>query len=243
MGAGEVDVLVAGNRIVAVEAHDSGRAFAPGVRVVDGRGAAVLPGLMNAHTHSAMTLMRSLADDMPLMPWLEEKVWPFEAYLTEEDVYWGTRLACLEMIRTGTTFFNDMYWFFHGIARAAVDSGMRAVIAPAFIDMGDGGRARGQWDENARLMEEAGRYPDRVRYALGPHAIYTVGEDSLRWAAERSEATGCLVNIHIAETKGEVEACVARHGVRPVAYLDRVGLLGPRCLAIHAVHLDRKSVV
>ena len=101
----------------------------------------MLPGLANAHTHSAMAIMRGLADDMALMPWLNEKIWPFEAHLTEEDVYWGARLACVEMIRTGTTFFNDMYWFFHGTARAAVDSGLRCQLAGAMIDLGDPARA------------------------------------------------------------------------------------------------------
>jgi len=242
VGSRPADILVAGNRIAAIEPHDAARVIPPGARHLDGRRTAALPGLMNAHTHSAMAILRSFADDMPLMPWLQEKIWPLEARLTEEDVYWGTRLACLEMIRTGTTFFSDMYWHFHGTARAAVDAGMRAFVAGVFIDLGDPERARGQMDESLRLMDEAARYGERVTFALGPHAIYTVGEASLRWIAAQSAETGCVVQLHVSETAGEVADCVSAHGVRPAVYLDRLGLLGPRFLAVHAVHLDDAEI-
>lgn len=243
VGGVPADIVIAGNRIAAIEPPDPERAIdAARTRVVDGRGTAALPGLMNAHTHSAMAMMRSYADDMPLMPWLREKIWPFEAHLTEDDVYWGTRLACVEMIRTGTTFFNDMYWFFHGTARATVDSGMRAVLSPAFIDLGDPERLRREAEATLRTLDETRAYPDRVAFAFGPHAIYTVSEAGLRWVAEQAAARGCLVNVHTAETAGEVDDCVRAHGLRPVAYLDRVGVLSERCLAIHAVHLDDADI-
>ena len=113
------DIIIEGRRIQSIEPHDPARSIPEGCRCIDGHRTAAMPGLMNAHTHSAMSMLRSYADDMPLMPWLEEKIWPIEAKLSEEDVYWGTRLACIEMIRSGTTFFSDMYWHFHGTARAA----------------------------------------------------------------------------------------------------------------------------
>lgn len=237
-----VDVLIIGNRIHAIEPHDPARPLGPGTRVVDGRGTAVLPGLMNAHTHTAMAMLRSYADDLPLMEWLEREIWLFEARLTEEDVYWGARLGCLEMIRTGTTFFNDMYWHAHGTARAAVDSGMRAVVSPAFIDLGDPARAGAERDALLRILEESRRYPDRVQFALGPHAVYTVGEASLRWLAELSAERGLRINIHLSETGVEVERCVRQHGARPVAYLDRLGVLSERCFAAHAVHLTDEEI-
>lgn len=236
------DILVKGKRIAAIAPHDPGRTIPPGARHVDGHGTAALPGLMNAHTHSGMSILRSYADDMPLMPWLEQKIWPFEAGLTEDDVYWATRLACLEMIRTGTTFFNDMYWHFHGTARAATDAGMRAVLCPALIDMGDPERRAQAIDEHVRLMAESRRYPDRITFCLGPHAIYTVGTKMLEWVAEQSAAQGFFVNLHLSETAGEVDACVREHGERPVFYIDRLGLLGPRLLAVHAVHLDDAEI-
>lgn len=236
------DIVVAGSRISAVEPHDPGRQYGDGVDVVDGRRTAALPGLMNGHTHTAMAMLRSYADDMPLMPWLEEKIWPFESRLTEEDVYWGARLGCLEMIRTGTTFFNDMYWYFAGTARAVRDSGMRAVLAGVFIDMGDPEEFERQRRANLRLIEDADRYGDRVGLALGPHAVYTVSEEALRWVARTSEETGLPIHMHLSETRAEVDECMAAHGTRPVGYAERMGLVGPRLLAAHAVHLTDDEI-
>lgn len=239
-----VDIRIEGKRIAAIAERGPGPGpeIPPGARVIEGRGTAALPGLMNAHTHSAMAYLRGFADDVPLMPWLREKIWPFEAGLTEEDVYWGARLACLEMIRTGTTFFNDMYWHFHGTARAALDAGMRAQVAGVFIDMGDPERARRQMDESLAQAESAARYGDRVRFTLGPHAIYTVSEAALSWVAEQAAGRGWFVCMHLSETLGEVRDCLVARGLRPAQYLDRLGLLGPRFLAVHAVHLDEAEI-
>ncbi|MCB0216386.1 MAG: amidohydrolase [Caldilineae bacterium] len=233
-----VDLFVAGNRIAAIEPHRPDRPTPPGARRVEGRRCAVLPGLMNAHTHSAMAILRSYADDMPLMPWLTEKIWPLEARLTEADVYWGTRLACLEMIRSGTTFFNDMYWHFHGTARAARDSGMRAQVAGVLIDAGDPAGTERQHEAVLEQLESVSTYGSRVGFALGPHAVYTVGAASLAWVADLAQSRDLPIHIHVSETVGEVAACVDAHGMRPPAWLDRLGLLGPRTLAAHCVHLD-----
>lgn len=234
----DVDILVHGSRITAIhDAGEAGEAVAAAARRIDGRRSAVLPGLANAHTHSAMAIMRGLADDMPLMPWLNEKIWPFEAHLTEEDVYWGARLACVEMIRTGTTFFNDMYWFFHGTARAAVDSGLRCQLAGAMIDLGDPARAEAAKHEHQALREAAAGYGPRVSFALAPHAVYTVSEDLLSWVRDEAERYGLPIHMHLSETQVEVDGCLERTGMRPVPYLDRLGLLGPRFLGAHAVHL------
>lgn len=239
----DVDVLIHGSRIAAI--HATGGApeqVAAALRRVDGRRTAVLPGLANAHTHSAMAIMRGLADDMALMPWLNEKIWPFEAHLTEEDVYWGARLACVEMIRTGTTFFNDMYWFFHGTARAAVDSGLRCQLAGAMIDLGDPARAEAAKDEHQALREAAASYGSRVSFALAPHAVYTVSEDLLGWVRDEAERYQLPIHMHLSETQVEVDGCLASTGLRPVHYLDRLGLLGPRFLGAHAVHLTDDEI-
>ncbi len=237
------DILVAGGRIVELAPAGSGERRLPDAAVrVDGDGRAALPGLMNAHTHTAMALLRGYADDMPLMAWLQDKIWPLEARLSEEDVYWGARLGCLEMIRTGTTFFNDMYWHFQGTARAAEDSGMRARIGSVILDQGD---AQSVAAMRAGVLEDVtsvARYGPRVQASLAPHAVYTVGEESLRWVAEQAEALDLPVHIHLSETAGEVADCVAVHGVRPPAWLDALGLLGPRLLAAHCVHLDAEEV-
>jgi len=238
----ERDILIAGNRIRAIEAHDPDRELPEGARVLDGRGLAAVPGLLNAHTHTAMVMLRGLADDMPLMPWLTEKIWPFEARISEEDVYWAARLGCIEMIRTGTTFFSDMYWHFHGTARAARDSGMRALICGVMIDMGDERRAAEQREAVLEQLDASRGYGPRIGFALGPHAIYTVSEGSLRWVAETARRLDVPVHTHVAETAQEVADCVALRGVRPVTYLDRLGMLDTRLLAAHCVHLDDAEV-
>ncbi len=218
----------------------------PGVRpadgdeVIDGEGMALLPGLVNAHTHAAMTLFRGYADDLPLMEWLQDHIWPAEAKLDAEDVYWGTRLACAEMIRTGTVAFWDMYWQPGATARAVIDSGLRAAIGAPLIDgAGEGDPEKIARDAEAAFAELDGvGGGERIVPTLAPHAIYTVSERSLRWIAEESERRQMPIQIHASETEGEVEDCLAAHGVRPVVLLDRVGLLGPRTLLAHGVWLD-----
>jgi 5-methylthioadenosine/S-adenosylhomocysteine deaminase len=210
-----------------------------GDEVLDAGGAPLVPGLVNGHTHAAMTLFRGYGDDLPLMQWLQEKIWPLEAKLEPEDVYWGARLACLEMIRGGTVRFWDMYWHPETTARAVTDAGLRATIAAPLIEAGKGLRS---------LREDALRSLDgladheRVSAALAPHAIYTVGEDGLRWVAELAAERALPVHIHLSETEDEVVDCVRERGQRPAQYLERLGVLGPRTLLAHGVWLDEEEI-
>jgi 5-methylthioadenosine/S-adenosylhomocysteine deaminase len=213
----------------------------PGDETIDAAGAPLVAPLLNGHTHAAMTLFRGYGGDLPLMRWLREKVWPVEAKLEPEDVYWGARLACLEMTRTGTTRFWDMYWHPEETARAVLDAGLRATVgAPLFDVDGDGERLR----ETARDSLAALTALDEPRIApsLTPHAIYTVSEESLRWTAELAAERGAPVHIHLSETEQEASDCVAAHGARPAAYLDRLGLLGERTLLAHGVWLDEAEL-
>lgn len=206
--------------------------------IIDARRKALVPGFTNTHTHAAMTLFRGYADDLPLQTWLQEKIWPLEAKLADEDVYWGTKLACLEMIKTGTTAFNDMYWHALASARAVDEMGMRGVISNVFIDISEQADEKVQ-AENKRLTRRLKKdYSDRVIPALGPHAVYTVSENSLRWAAEFARDEDILIHIHVSETKQEVEDCIESTGMRPVEYLDRIGFLGPNVVAAHCVWLS-----
>jgi len=203
----------------------------PADEVLDGSRLALLPGLVNGHTHAAMTLMRGYGDDLPLRTWLEDRIWPVEAKLTDDDVYWGTRLACVEMIRTGTVRFWDMYWHMPAITRAVHDAGVRAAVAQPLVDfVGDAVELR----ERAVELLDATDDP-LVTPCLGPHAIYTASESLLRWTAELAHERDAPVHIHLSETAQEVADCVAEHGVRPVEYLDRLGLLTPRTVLAHCV--------
>ncbi|MDX6587976.1 MAG: 5-methylthioadenosine/S-adenosylhomocysteine deaminase [Solirubrobacterales bacterium] len=207
----------------------------PDDEVLDGSGMALVPGLVNAHTHAAMTLFRGFADDLPLMVWLEEHIWPAEARLEPEHVYWGTRLACAEMIRTGTVAFWDMYWHPEAVARAVEDAGLRAVVAAPLIDGPDPERARADADEALDRVRESST--GRVRAGYAPHALYTVSRESLEWVAGRAAEREATIQIHLSETQKEVEDCVTEHGVRPAFHLDRAGLLGPNTILAHGVWL------
>ena len=213
--------------------------------VIEAGGMPIVPGLVNAHTHAAMTLFRGYGDDMPLMEWLEQWIWPVEAKLDADDVYWGARLACAEMIRTGTVAFWDMYWQPGATARAVEDAGIRAVIGAPLLDSAEPGsdaRIEELKAEAERSLDELAGAGERISAALAPHAIYTVSEPSLRWIGERAAERELPIHIHLSETEPEVEDCVAAHGVRPAAYLDRLGVLGPRTLIAHGVWLDEAEL-
>lgn len=232
------DVFISGNRIQKI-GDCSGQTAEI---VLDGRNKAILPTFHNAHTHAAMAYMRSYADDIELHAWLNNHVWPFESKVTEEDVYSGARLACLEMIKSGTTFFNDMYWFWHGTARAVEESGIRAALSAVFIDFDDPVKAKEQIAQNERLFAERSRYSDRIIFQLGPHAIYTVSEKSLRWCKEFAAEHNLMIHIHLSETQKEVTDCVAKHGMRPPEYLDSIGFLGPNVTAAHCIWLEKSEM-
>jgi 5-methylthioadenosine/S-adenosylhomocysteine deaminase len=206
-------------------------------RVVDGRGKIAVPAFVNGHTHAAMTLLRGYADDMPLKAWLEEKIWVLESKLTGEDVYWGTKLACLEMIKTGTTVFNDMYWFWEDSARAVRDMGVRGILSGVFIDMFDPQKAEEQIRSNIELFRVAQEYRPYVTFALGPHAVYTVSRESLAWARDFSEEHGVLIHMHLAETGEEVQFTRDRYGLSPIEFLDAQGILSERFVGAHGCWL------
>ncbi len=243
VGGKERNIYIAGNLIEAIsEAGGIKEKVEEAEFVIDGKGKAAIPGLFNAHTHAAMTLLRGYGDDMPLHEWLSTKIWPVEARMTEEDVYWGTKLACLEMIKSGTIFFNDMYWHWEGSARAVAESGIRAALSAVFIDGFDEAKPKEQIRRNEALYEASKKLPDRIIFALGPHAIYTVSEESLYWVKEFSERNDLLVHIHLSETGEEVEECIKRYGMRPVEFLEGIGFLSSRTIACHCVHLSGKEM-
>jgi 5-methylthioadenosine/S-adenosylhomocysteine deaminase len=210
----------------------------PDDEVIDAAGLLLSPPMVNGHTHAAMTLFRGFGDDMPLMEWLRTKIWPAEAKLDPEDVYWGARLACVEMIRAGTARFFDMYWFGPDVARAVADSGMRAVGSNVMIDELDPAKGEQMRPQVLDWLDGIAGAGELIEPSLGPHAIYTVSRDSLAWLAELADERSLPVQIHLSETEQEVTDCVDAHGKRPAAYLDELGLLGPRCVLAHGVWLD-----
>lgn len=203
----------------------------------------LMPGLVNAHTHAAMTLFRGLADDLPLMEWLTRYIFPVEKSLTAEWVLWGTRLACLEMIASGTTTFCDMYLFAQQVAEAAEAAGLRALVGEVLYDFPSpnyGPPAAGL--RYTRDLIARWRGHDRIRVAVQPHAPYTCSPDLLRECAALAEATDVPLITHLAETSHEEATLRERYGRSPVAHLDALGLLTPRLIADHAVHLSAAEI-
>jgi len=232
-----VGVRCEAGRIAALGPEVAAR---PGDETIDADGAILVPPLANGHTHAAMTLFRGSGGDLPLMPWLQQRIWPVEAKLEAEDVYWGTRLACAEMIRSGTTRFWDMYWHPGAVARAVEDAGIRAAAGAPLFDAN--GEVEALRESALTSLEELAADAPGVTPTLTPHSIYTVSEGSLRWVAELAAERGVPVHIHLSETESEVEDCLALHGVRPAFYLDRLGLLGERTVLAHAVWLDHAEL-
>lgn len=237
---GEAVSLTAADGVITAIGPEAGAAARSG-ETLDAGGGILCPAVVNGHTHAAMTLLRGHGDDLPLMRWLREAIWPVEARLEAEDVYWGTRLACLEMIRSGTAGFWDMYWHPEATARAVADAGLRAVIGPPMIDRPDGSLQERNRELEARLDGLAGA-GGRVTAAVAPHAIYTVGTASLEYAAGLAGERGLPIQIHLSETEGEVHDCVEKHGRRPAMYLDSLGMLTEDTVLAHGVWLDREEL-
>ena len=238
LNGSKTDLYIQDNRIDQISSAINCKAD----NVIDAQGKILLPGLMNGHTHAAMTLLRGFGDDMSLFDWLNDKIWPIEAKMTEEDVYWGTKLACLEMIKCGTTFFNDMYWFWPGSVKAVNEMGLRASLSGVLIDLFDKEKSAQQ----KRVIEEEFRlsksFPERISYCIGPHAIYTVSADSLSWAQGFAKSNKLNLHLHLSETEKEVHDCIDQHGVRPVEYLEKIGVLADNVSIAHAIWLDDREL-
>jgi 5-methylthioadenosine/S-adenosylhomocysteine deaminase len=211
--------------------------------VIDGEGKVLIPGLVNTHTHLSMTLLRGMADDLPLQTWLEDYIWPAEAHLEGDHCYAGALLAALEMIRTGTTCCNDMYFFMDEVARALDEAGLRGVVSHGMIDTGDEEKRKKEIRETQRIIDKCHNTAEgRITVALGPHAPYTCSEELLRWIREKANQEDLQIHIHVSETEGEVQNVLESTQKRPFEYLDSLGLLGPDILAAHAVWLSEGEI-
>jgi 5-methylthioadenosine/S-adenosylhomocysteine deaminase len=244
----------AGTRIEnGAVAVDHGRILAVGTtaafahwkaqRHIDAGGGIVMPGLINAHTHAAMTCFRGLADDLPLMTWLDDHIFPAEARLDAETVYRGTLLACAEMIRSGTTCFCDMYLYEDEVARAASTAGVRAVVGEVLYDFPS---------PNYGPIENGFAYVERmiadwqndplITVAVEPHSPYLCNADLLQRAAQLARENGLPLVTHLSETRSEVQRITAAHGYSPVGWLAELNILGPNVLACHCVALSAQDI-
>lgn len=239
-GQKQIDVLIEGNRISRIAEHIP----APeGAKVIDASDKAIIPGLINTHTHAAMTLLRGYGDDLPLMTWLQDYIWPIEDQMTEHDVYVGAKLAMLEMIKTGTTTYLDMYMHPLMGAKAAEEMGLRAMISYTLFDQGNAERAKLDRERSELYLKKFGEeFSDRIMFNLGPHAIYTVSGEQLQFCHKFCKEHNLKMHLHLSETEGEVERCIAEHGVRPVQYLERLGVLSEQLILAHVIWVDDEEM-
>lgn len=238
--SGEVkDILIEKNIIAKIgDSIEGGQ----GVKIIDGRDRAIIPGFVNTHTHSAMTLHRGFGDDKPLMTWLKEYIWPVEDQMTEHDVYIGSKLACVEMIKSGTTAFLDMYMHPLMTAKAVEEMGLRAVLSYTLFDQGNEQRAKLDRENSLVYMQKFSEFSDRVQFSLGPHAIYTVSGSQLQFCHSFAKEHDLLIHLHLSETKGEVDECVKKYGSTPVRYLEKLGVLSDRLVLAHVVWVDDEEM-
>jgi 5-methylthioadenosine/S-adenosylhomocysteine deaminase len=210
-------------------------------RVVNGQGMILLPGLVNTHTHLPMVIFRGYADDMLLQEWLSNRIWKLEPNMTRDTCYWATMLGCLEMIASGTTTFNDMYFFVESEAKAIRDAGIRAVLSSVIIDFTPDPKLH---IENASkvldFLKEL-RNP-LVTPAMAPHAVYSCSEETLLWAKARADKEHVMVHTHIAETREEQGDIENKRGMKVVEYLDQIGFLGPNVVGAHCGWVSRNEV-
>ncbi len=237
-------VAVDGGRIVDVlPSQEATRRYAPRQRE-SLPGHVLIPGLVNLHTHAAMALLRGYADDLPLMVWLKEKIWPAEGrFVGPEFVRDGTLLAAAEMLRGGITCFNDMYFHPEEAARAAAAVGMRAALGIlAFEFPTRYGTDADDYLRKGLAVRDALRDDPLVSFCMAPHAPYTVADRTFERIATLAAQLDIPIHIHVHETTDEVADSVRQHGVRPLERLHRLGLLGPGLVAVHAVHLDAEEI-
>jgi 5-methylthioadenosine/S-adenosylhomocysteine deaminase len=234
-------VAVTGDRISHVGA-DLASPMEAG-KVIDAKGGIILPGLINCHTHAAMTLFRGLADDLPLMEWLNHYIFPVESRMDQDFVYTGTLLACAEMILSGTTTFCDMYLFEDEVAKAAKQAGMRCLAGEVLYDFPSpnyGPIEKGLEYTESLILKWRG--DPLISIAVEPHSVYTCSADLLVKANRLAVKHGAPLIIHVAETAREVEEVISRFGKRPFAYLESLSVLGPHLIADHCVHLDDPEI-
>lgn len=229
------NIRIEGNRFSEISQEITPQ---PGEKVIDASHFVIVPPFYNGHTHAAMTLLRGYADDMALFPWLNDYIWPFEAKLTPEDIYIGSKLAILEMIKSGTVFYNDMYWESEQTFRATEEMGIRAAIGMSTMDSQSEKNKEKIW-HNLEAFQNKG---ERTFMTVAPHAPYTVSEPLWIQCAEMAKKYGTFMHFHLSETEKEVKDCIAAHGTTPVRWLDQMGVLGPNCIAAHVVYVDQEEI-
>ena len=236
----ECDILIKGNRISRISEDMTD--LPASTEVVDCTRKVALPGFVNMHTHAGMSMMRGVGEDIAFHEWLA-KIWEIEKDIDGDYIYQATRMACLEMIRTGTTTFNDQYWFAPMAYKAASEMGVRSVLSYVVCDRNDPAQSEVQKEECRQMYELSKTWSDLATFVISIHAVYSVSEPMILWAKDFARENGLKIHIHLSETEKEVKDCMEQHGgMSPVEYFDSLGLLGPDVIAAHTVWLSDNDI-
>ncbi|MBR5013916.1 MAG: amidohydrolase [Bacteroidales bacterium] len=236
------DILIVDERIASVVPAGEGSEAVPADEVVDCTGKAAAPGFVNMHTHAGMAMMRGIGEDIAFHEWLD-RIWKVESNIDEEYVYHATKVACLEMIKTGTTTFNDHYWHMPMAHKAAMELGLRPVLAYVICDRNDPEESERQKIQCREMYDEYLKWNDHSVFAIAVHAIYSVREEMIVWSVNFAREHGLKIHIHVSETQKEITDCMAQHGgMSPVEYLDSLGVLGPDVIAAHTLWLSDNDI-
>ena len=212
-------------------------------KIIDAEGKILLPGLINTHTHLSMTLFRGIADDLSLDSWLNDHIWPLEANLNGDYCYIGALLGAVELIKSGTTTFSDMYFYMEDVARAVDDAGIRAVLSYGMIDFGDAEKREAEINQNLQLYNACNGMADgRIKVFFGPHSPYTASEELLIKTRQLADEYNMGIHIHVSETQKEINDSLDEKGLRPFEYLEKIGFLGPDVVAAHCVWLSDEEI-
>lgn len=231
----KADVLVEGNKMAKIAPSITASAE----ERLDATGKLLLPGFINTHTHAAMALFRGVAEDMELMGWLSA-VRKVETKVTPSQIHAGSALACLEMLKSGTTCFNDMYFYMDEVAKATARSGMRATLGYSTVDMNDAGKRKSELAICEKFVKDwHGKAEGRIKCSIPPHSIYLCSKELLLKSEELSSKHNIPLHMHLSETRKEVFDCLKANGKRPAYYLDSLGLLSSRMVAAHCVWLTK----
>lgn len=229
-------ILIENDKITGIEENLSSK---EADTVIDGEGKILIPGLVNTHTHLSMSLLRGLADDLVLDTWLNHHIWPTEANLDGDICYVGAKLACAEMIKSGTTTFNDMYFYMDHVAQAVDESGIRGNISHGMLDQGDEEKRKAEYKESMRIIDKCHNTADeRIKVSLGPHAPHTCSTELLSWVRKKASQLDVRIHIHISETEFEVKDIIDTYHARPFEYLDDISFLDDDVIAAHGVWLS-----
>ncbi|MBQ8947261.1 MAG: amidohydrolase [Lachnospiraceae bacterium] len=234
----ETSIYIDGKYIVGIDDKPAGFIAQ---KVINGRDRLVIPGLINCHTHSYMAFMRNIADDLSFMDWLFGRIDPIEQKMTDEDAYWGAMLAITEMMKSGTTCFNDMQMNIHQTTRAVKETGMRAVISRGLVGNGDDEGGRMRIDQTLE-EKEAFKDCDRLTFRFGPHAPYTCDSAYMRIVADEADKYDMGIHVHLSESVSEVEQIRAKYACSPIEMADKNGLFDRPCIAAHCVQVDDNDI-